>query len=87
MSRVAAGLSGSATVFAETAGVIGLLASILVWISSYTAYLYASGTERARTHSKAKMRFQSFFMSTTVHLFAAAASSALSSLPKWDWRS
>jgi len=24
--------------FAENAGVIGLLASILVWVSSYTAY-------------------------------------------------
>jgi multidrug resistance efflux pump len=33
------GMSGSATVFAANAGVIGLLASILVWISSYTAYL------------------------------------------------
>src|SRR5439155_12430038 len=33
------GMSGSATAFAPKAGVIGLLASILVWISSYTAYL------------------------------------------------
>ena len=33
------------------------------------------------------MRFQSFFMSTTVHLLIAAASSALSSFPKWDLRS
>ena len=33
------GMSGTATAFAENAGVIGLLASILVWISSYTAYL------------------------------------------------
>ncbi|MGY4512418.1 HlyD family secretion protein [Bradyrhizobium sp. USDA 3650] len=33
------GMSGSATTFSEKAGVIGLLASILVWISSYTAYL------------------------------------------------
>jgi multidrug resistance efflux pump len=33
------GMSGSATAFAYNAGVIGLLASILVWISSYTAYL------------------------------------------------
>jgi multidrug resistance efflux pump len=31
------GMSGSATAFAENAGVIGLLASILVWVSSYTA--------------------------------------------------
>ncbi len=33
------GMSGSATVFSEKAGVIGLLASILVWVSSYTAFL------------------------------------------------
>jgi multidrug resistance efflux pump len=33
------GMSGNATAFAEYAGVIGLLASILVWISAYTAYL------------------------------------------------
>jgi multidrug resistance efflux pump len=33
------GMSGSATAFSANAGVIGLLASILVWISSYTAYL------------------------------------------------
>ncbi|MEH2523948.1 multidrug resistance efflux pump [Bradyrhizobium sp. AZCC 2176] len=33
------GMSGGATVFASNAGVIGLLASILVWVSSYTAYL------------------------------------------------
>lgn len=33
------GMSGGATAFASNAGVIGLLASILVWISSYTAYL------------------------------------------------
>jgi multidrug resistance efflux pump len=33
------GMSGGATAFSEKAGVIGLLASILVWISSYTAYL------------------------------------------------
>jgi hypothetical protein len=33
------GMSGSATAFAPKAGVIGLLASILVWINSYTAYL------------------------------------------------
>src|SRR6266702_8649608 len=32
------GMSGSATAFADNAGVIGLLASILVWVSSYTAY-------------------------------------------------
>jgi hypothetical protein len=32
------GMSGSATAFAGNAGVIGLLASILVWVSSYTAY-------------------------------------------------
>jgi multidrug resistance efflux pump len=33
------GMSGSATAFADNAGVIGLLASILVWVSSYAAYL------------------------------------------------
>jgi hypothetical protein len=33
------GMSGSATAFSPKAGMIGLLASILVWISSYTAYL------------------------------------------------
>jgi multidrug resistance efflux pump len=33
------GMSGSATAFADNAGVIGLLASILVSIGSYTAYL------------------------------------------------
>ena len=33
------GMPGTATAFAENAGVIGLLMSILVWISSYTAYL------------------------------------------------
>jgi multidrug resistance efflux pump len=33
------GMSGSATAFAGNAGVIGLLASILAWVSSYTAYL------------------------------------------------
>ncbi|WP_283813863.1 hypothetical protein [Bradyrhizobium niftali] len=31
-------MSGSAAPFAGNAGVIGLLASILVWVSSYTAY-------------------------------------------------
>ncbi|MGZ4965249.1 MAG: HlyD family secretion protein, partial [Limisphaerales bacterium] len=33
------GMPGTATVFAENAGVIGLLMSIIVWINSYTAYL------------------------------------------------
>jgi multidrug resistance efflux pump len=33
------GMSGTATAFAANAGVVGLLASILVWVSSYTAYL------------------------------------------------
>jgi hypothetical protein len=33
------GMPGTATVFSETAGPIGKLMSILVWISSYTAYL------------------------------------------------
>jgi multidrug resistance efflux pump len=38
-TRLRLGMPGSATVFAENAGVIGILMSILVWISSYTAYL------------------------------------------------
>jgi hypothetical protein len=33
------GMPGTAWVFAENAGVIGLIMDILVWISSYTAYL------------------------------------------------
>jgi multidrug resistance efflux pump len=33
------GMSGNATGFASNAGVIGLISSILVWISAYTAYL------------------------------------------------
>lgn len=33
------GMPGTATVFSKDAGVIGLIMSILVWISSYTAYL------------------------------------------------
>ena len=33
------GMPGNATVYAENAGVIGLIAYILFWISSYTAYL------------------------------------------------
>lgn len=33
------GMPGTATVFAPNAGVIGLIKSILIWISSYTAYL------------------------------------------------
>jgi multidrug resistance efflux pump len=38
-NKLRVGMPGSATVFADNAGVIGLLMSILVWISSYTAYL------------------------------------------------
>ncbi|MCK1513887.1 HlyD family secretion protein [Bradyrhizobium sp. 190] len=33
------GMPGTATVFSENAGVIGLIMSILVWVSSYAAYL------------------------------------------------
>src|SRR3954451_8666395 len=40
--------------------------------------------DRLERQSNAKIRFQSFFMSTTVHLFTAAASSATSSFPKCD---
>jgi len=38
-SALRLGMPGTATVYADNAGVIGLLMSILVWISSYTAYL------------------------------------------------
>ena len=38
-NRLRLGMPGTATVFADNAGVIGLIMSILVWISSYTAYL------------------------------------------------
>ncbi|MFQ3459074.1 biotin/lipoyl-binding protein [Bradyrhizobium sp. UFLA01-814] len=38
-SQLRLGMPGTATVFADNAGVIGLLMSILVWISSYIAYL------------------------------------------------
>lgn len=33
------GMSGNATVFAPNAGVIGILAKIIVWVASYAAYL------------------------------------------------
>jgi multidrug resistance efflux pump len=33
------GMSGKATVFADNAGVIGIIAWILIWVSAYTAYL------------------------------------------------
>jgi hypothetical protein len=32
-------MPGTATVFSDKAGVIGILMSILVWVSSYKAYL------------------------------------------------
>jgi multidrug resistance efflux pump len=38
-AQLRVGMPGTATVFAENAGVIGLLMSIIVWISSYAAYL------------------------------------------------
>jgi multidrug resistance efflux pump len=38
-AQLRVGMPGNATAFAENAGVVGLLMSILVWISSYTAYL------------------------------------------------
>jgi multidrug resistance efflux pump len=38
-TKLRLGVPGTATVFAENAGVIGLLMSILVWINSYAAYL------------------------------------------------
>jgi multidrug resistance efflux pump len=37
--KLRVGIPGTATAFADNAGVIGLLMSILVWISAYTAYL------------------------------------------------
>ena len=33
------GVSGTATVYAENAGVIGIIATILLWVSAYTTYL------------------------------------------------
>jgi hypothetical protein len=33
------GMSGSATVFSPNAGVIGTIASILLWVNAYLAYL------------------------------------------------
>jgi hypothetical protein len=38
-AQLRVGMPGTATVFAKKAGVIGLLMSIIVWISSYAAYL------------------------------------------------
>ncbi|SFI58991.1 HlyD family secretion protein [Bradyrhizobium sp. cf659] len=38
-SALRLGMPGTATVFAPNAGVIGILKYILIWISSYTAYL------------------------------------------------
>jgi multidrug resistance efflux pump len=38
-SELRVGMPGTATVFAHNAGPIGLIMSILVWVSSYTAYL------------------------------------------------
>jgi hypothetical protein len=38
-NRLRLGMPGSAAVFADDAGVIGTLMSILMWINSYTAYL------------------------------------------------
>ena len=38
-AQLRVGMPGTATVYAENAGAIGLLMSIIVWISSYAAYL------------------------------------------------
>ena len=38
-AQLKVGMPGTATVFAEKAGVIGVLMSIIVWINSYAAYL------------------------------------------------
>jgi multidrug resistance efflux pump len=54
------GMSGNATAFSEKAGVIGLLASILVWISAYTAYLaewYCGAASVAGAMQERSMRF------------------------------
>jgi multidrug resistance efflux pump len=37
--RLRLGMPGTATVFADNAGIIGLIMSILVWVNSYMAYL------------------------------------------------
>jgi multidrug resistance efflux pump len=37
--RLRLGITGTATVFAKDAGVIGIIAWVLLWVSSYTAYL------------------------------------------------
>jgi hypothetical protein len=33
------GMSGTATVFAPDAGVIGIISAIVIWVSAFTAYL------------------------------------------------
>jgi multidrug resistance efflux pump len=38
-SHLRLGMPGTATVFSNKAGVVGILMSILIWVSSYTAYL------------------------------------------------
>ena len=47
------GMSGSPTAFVGNAGVIGLLASILVWIGCYTAYLWPAGRKMSGCSKKA----------------------------------
>ena len=37
--RLRLGMPGTARVFADNAGVIGIIGGILIWVSSYTAYL------------------------------------------------
>jgi hypothetical protein len=37
--RLRLGMPGTASGFADNAGVIGIIGGILIWVSSYTAYL------------------------------------------------
>ena len=46
------GMSGNATAFAGNAGVIGLLASILVWVGSNTANLQPARRKMVRMREK-----------------------------------
>jgi|GEM_PF-1230765 len=51
--RLRLGMPGTATVFADNAGVIGLIMSILVWVISYTAYLRgARGAQLAKMEQR-----------------------------------
>jgi hypothetical protein len=47
------GMSGTAAAFAANAGVRGLLASILVWVSAYATYLWPAPNLGRRCHRTA----------------------------------